>query len=483
MYILIIVLTIGAGILAGWIIFVQRELNMMQEILKDAMSQIGVQLSFRWDVLAAMMELARGYGVCENRAFAEAVKARHQVDYKSTARDASEQEILFQKGMGYIQAVILAYPEIRHDKAYITLMDSIRIYEGMFCQSRLIYNDGVTRLNRRIRKFPANLAAGIMGIKAQDYLEMKEDLVGEETASIISQGLYDNVLEADLTNDRLIGKNCAELLELLGLSRDASYSECIEAIIRKMVKPEYHMLYGEKFGREQILRRFQEGERQFSLEFEERPDLVYYQRTTAAVCIYQDKRDQAVRIVSYVRHNQQDKEWAILEKEDSDSLTGLPGRRAAEHDISTILRRNKPAFHALLLTEFVEVDGMNQSIKLVEGEQTIKELGAFLRIQFRENDIVSRLNGVRFMILMQNCGSEQSVQDKMKVIQERLQELHLERKESACLAIRGGAALYKGDGEVFAELYSMAETALNHLKESGQSSVLQFAHFQTRFTQ
>lgn len=477
MYVLIIILTVGFVLLAGWIIFIRRELHMLQEILENAMSQIGVQLSFRWDTLAAMMNLADRYGACKNRAFADTMKARRLVEYTSTASEAAEQENLFQKGMRYIQATAWEYSEIQDDRVYRELMDSIRIYEGMSHQSRLIYNDGVTRLNRRIRRFPANLAAGVMGISEQDYLEMKEDMGGGEMDSIISEGLYDNVLEADITNNCLIGKNCAELLALLGISRDSSYSECIDTIIRKMVKPEYHVLYREKFGRERILQRFMNGERQFSLEFEERPDLIHYQRTTAAVCIYQDKRDPAVRIVSYVRHNNQDKKLAVLERKNLDSLTGLPDRGAAERDISAILRKSPSTFHALLLVEFVNLNEISRLLDSGESGRLIKKAGELLRIQFREHDIVGHLGEARFMIFMQNCGSEQTVQDKMKQIQDRLPELYVDGQENIHLTIQGGCTLYPRDGTEFTELFCAAENILGHLKESGQDCTVQFAHF------
>ncbi|HMM32584.1 MAG TPA: LemA family protein [Clostridia bacterium] len=44
----------------------------------------------------------------------------------------------------------------------------------MVRQSRLIYNDSVTKLNRHIRMFPTSLIAGMMGFSKRDYLETNE---------------------------------------------------------------------------------------------------------------------------------------------------------------------------------------------------------------------------------------------------------------------------------------------------------------------
>ena len=53
-------------------------------------------------------------------------------------------------------------------------MDSVNQYEGMVRQSRLVYNDSVTKLNRRIRMFPTSAIAGILGFSKRDYLETQE---------------------------------------------------------------------------------------------------------------------------------------------------------------------------------------------------------------------------------------------------------------------------------------------------------------------
>ena len=68
-------------------------------------------------------------------------------------------------------AVAESYPELKANENYIKTMDSVNEYEKTVRQSRLIYNDSVTKLNRAIRMFPTSIAAGILNIKSRDYLE------------------------------------------------------------------------------------------------------------------------------------------------------------------------------------------------------------------------------------------------------------------------------------------------------------------------
>lgn len=161
-------------ILVLWFISTQRALAMLDENINNAMSQIGVQLSSRWDALSALLDLTKGYAEHEYKTLSETIKARRPVTADSSAKDAAEQENLLIGAMSRIMAVAEQYPTLKADASYQKTMDSVNQYEGMMRQSRLIYNDSVTKLNRRIRMFPTSLVAGMLGFAKRDYLEANE---------------------------------------------------------------------------------------------------------------------------------------------------------------------------------------------------------------------------------------------------------------------------------------------------------------------
>ncbi len=161
-------------ILVLWFISTQRALAMLDENINNAMSQIGVQLSSRWDALSALLDLTKGYAEHEYKTLSETIKARRPVTADSSAKDAAEQENLLIGAMSRIMAVAEQYPTLKADASYQKTMDSVNQYEGMVRQSRLIYNDSVTKLNRRIRMFPTSLVAGMLGFAKRDYLEASE---------------------------------------------------------------------------------------------------------------------------------------------------------------------------------------------------------------------------------------------------------------------------------------------------------------------
>lgn len=172
----LIIIVLLVVLLAGWVMSTQRRLVVMDENINNAMSQIGVQLSSRFDALTALLDLAKGYAAHESQTLIETIKSRRSViTAKSTPQDVLQQEGVISEALGRISMVAERYPELKADKGYAKCMDAVDSYEKMVRTSRLIYNDSVTKLNREIRMFPVSLIAGMLGFRQRDYLEARED--------------------------------------------------------------------------------------------------------------------------------------------------------------------------------------------------------------------------------------------------------------------------------------------------------------------
>ena len=167
----ILIIAVLAVIIVMWFVSVQRKLVVMDENINNAMSQIGVQLSSRWDALTALLDLTKGYAEHEYKTISDTIKMRTSISSKSSAKDVNEQENILTEAMGKIMAVAESYPELKANENYIKTMDSVNEYEEMVRKSRLVYNDSVTKLNRTIRMFPTSIAASLLRIESRDYLE------------------------------------------------------------------------------------------------------------------------------------------------------------------------------------------------------------------------------------------------------------------------------------------------------------------------
>ena len=72
---IVIFLFVAIG-LVFWIISFYRSCTLLNENIKNAMTQIGVHLSSQWDALNSLLELIKGYNVCEYNNIMETIKDR-----------------------------------------------------------------------------------------------------------------------------------------------------------------------------------------------------------------------------------------------------------------------------------------------------------------------------------------------------------------------------------------------------------------------
>ena len=159
-------------VLVLWAVSVQRRLVAMDENINNAMSQIGVQLSSRFDALTALLDLTKGYAAHESETLIETIKSRRSViTATSTPDDVLKQEGVISEALGRISMVAERYPELKANENYLKCMNAVDSYEKMVRTSRLIYNDSVTKLNRELRMFPTSLLGGVFGFHQREYLE------------------------------------------------------------------------------------------------------------------------------------------------------------------------------------------------------------------------------------------------------------------------------------------------------------------------
>lgn len=161
-----------------WIISTQRRLVVLNENISNAMSQIGVQLSSRFDALTALLDSTKGYAKDESEALIETINSKRSIiTAQSPPNDVLVQEEIIFEALVRIAMIIEKYPELKINETYIKAMDAVQVYENMLRTSHLIYNNSVTKLNREIRVFPVSMIAGILGFRPRDYLVEQENKI------------------------------------------------------------------------------------------------------------------------------------------------------------------------------------------------------------------------------------------------------------------------------------------------------------------
>ena len=159
------------AVLVLWVISVQRKLVFNDELCQNAMSQIGVQQSSRWDAVTALVQLTKSYNEHEYNTLVGVVAKRQEINNLSKSEDAAAQEDMLVDAISRIKIVAEQYPELKANESYVKTMDSINSYENQVRMSRMVYNDAVTKFNKLVRQFPDSFVASMLHFQVKAYLQ------------------------------------------------------------------------------------------------------------------------------------------------------------------------------------------------------------------------------------------------------------------------------------------------------------------------
>jgi diguanylate cyclase (GGDEF)-like protein len=156
-----------------------------------------------------------------------------------------------------------------------------------------------------------------------------------------------------------------------------------------------------------------------------------------------------------------------------DSLTGLPNRaKFAERLEETILQAKRS--NRIFAVLFIDLDNfktVNDSLGHYVGDMILKTVGQRLRATLRDMDIVARVGGDEFIILL----TEISRIEHAALVAEKILELvshtpyRVDERELS-LTVSVGLSVYPDDGEDALVLIKNADAAMYHSKEMGRNN-------------
>lgn len=148
----------------------QRKLVSIDELCKNALSQIEVQLNSRWDALLALAKTAAQYAKHESETLINVINARRGSNV-TTAEEAQQQQGELSQVVGRLLAIGEAYPDLKANDLYVKAMDSVNSYEENVRLSRQVYNDTATKMNRMVRMWPSSFVASMLNFREKDYFK------------------------------------------------------------------------------------------------------------------------------------------------------------------------------------------------------------------------------------------------------------------------------------------------------------------------
>jgi diguanylate cyclase len=157
-----------------------------------------------------------------------------------------------------------------------------------------------------------------------------------------------------------------------------------------------------------------------------------------------------------------------------DMLTGLYNRgqftRMAAAELTRVQRY--PAATSLLILDIDFFKKINDSHGHPAGDEVLRQVASMLKAGVRASDVVARLGGEEFIVLMPHTGREGAVAMAEKLRATVCQvPLHVEGKEIPVRASFGVTLLPEGHHSNLEAIYGAADRALYEAKQQGRNRV------------
>lgn len=155
-----------------------------------------------------------------------------------------------------------------------------------------------------------------------------------------------------------------------------------------------------------------------------------------------------------------------------DALTSLPNRTLLfEHFDRIMLLAKRNANRCSLF--FIDIDGfkhINDSYGHKTGDILLKEFASRLSHVIRKSDILGRLSGDEFLLIVEDINGKDNILHIIEKIQTQLSEPFIINKKHIDLTVSIGIASYPDDGESADQLIHAADQAMYNVKKNGKDS-------------
>jgi LemA protein len=162
------------AVLVLWIVGMYNGLIRLRNEVKNAWSQIDVQLKRRHDLIPNLMETVKGY-MQHERGTLEAVTAARQqaVSVHGGVAEQAKVESMLSQTLKSLFAVAENYPDLKANQNFLALQEELASTENKIGFSRQYYNDAVLGLNNKIEMFPSNVIAGMFNFQKAEFFEIE----------------------------------------------------------------------------------------------------------------------------------------------------------------------------------------------------------------------------------------------------------------------------------------------------------------------
>ena len=157
-----------------------------------------------------------------------------------------------------------------------------------------------------------------------------------------------------------------------------------------------------------------------------------------------------------------------------DELTGLPTRRVIERHVNDLLHDDDIEPFALAFLDVDNFKHINDYYGHAIGDALLVEVARRLGLDLRESDMLSRISGDEFLLLLNPIRSQQEVAEYIQYLLQRLRAPFFVDGSEVFASASIGVSLYPEHGRSYDALRQNADIAMYRVKNEGKGAAVFF---------
>lgn len=158
-------------LIALWYIATMNRLRQLEVKVEEADSGIDVALTKRFDALTKIVNTTKGYAKHEAELFEKVTKWRKGLPEQLNMEQKQEFQARMSEVQSGINVAVENYPDLKADKLFLNLQNSINEVEEHLQAARRLYNSNVSTINQSVVTFPTSIVAGMIGMTKKEFFE------------------------------------------------------------------------------------------------------------------------------------------------------------------------------------------------------------------------------------------------------------------------------------------------------------------------
>lgn len=153
-----------------------------EENVEEAYAQVENQLQRRLDLIPNLVNTVEGFAKQEKEVIANVTEARARLAGAGSPEEQATANDELSGALSRLLVVVENYPDLKSDANFRQLMDELAGTENRLSIARQDYNTVVADFNKKVKRFPGALIAGIFGFDEKEYF--KADAAAQEAPKV-----------------------------------------------------------------------------------------------------------------------------------------------------------------------------------------------------------------------------------------------------------------------------------------------------------